>query len=101
MAPTRPAGRGEDPLVRSRRLRRRQVRPHQRRPSRPRAGDARLRSEAVFVPAAGATREDDGYLLTVVSDLKRIPGGPAPPPPTGPLRQAHSAKAAYTLRNAY
>ncbi|MER5799422.1 hypothetical protein [Streptomyces mirabilis] len=55
----------------------------------------------MFVPAAGATREDDGYLLTVVSDLKRIPGGPAPPPPTGPLRQAHSAKAAYTLRNAY
>ncbi|MFF7596783.1 carotenoid oxygenase family protein [Streptomyces mirabilis] len=36
-----------------------------------RAGDARLRSVAVFVPAAGATREDDGYLLTVVSDLKR------------------------------
>jgi carotenoid cleavage dioxygenase len=36
-----------------------------------RAGDARLPSEAVFVPAAGATREDDGYLLTVVSDLKQ------------------------------
>ncbi|MFJ8629047.1 carotenoid oxygenase family protein [Kitasatospora sp. NPDC093550] len=35
------------------------------------AGDARLPSEAVFVPAAGATREDDGYLLTVVSDLKQ------------------------------
>ncbi len=34
-------------------------------------GDARLPSEAVFVPAAGATREDDGYLLTVVSDLKQ------------------------------
>lgn len=36
-----------------------------------RVGDARLPSEAVFVPAAGATREDDGYLLTVVSDLKQ------------------------------
>ncbi|MEV7376227.1 carotenoid oxygenase family protein [Streptomyces sp. NPDC090301] len=35
------------------------------------AGDARLPSEAVFVPAAGGTREDDGYLLTVVSDLKQ------------------------------
>ncbi|MGW4379707.1 carotenoid oxygenase family protein [Kitasatospora sp. NPDC004531] len=35
------------------------------------AGDARLPSEAVFVPAAGAAREDDGYLLTVVSDLKQ------------------------------
>ncbi|NSC19984.1 carotenoid oxygenase family protein [Streptomyces albus subsp. chlorinus] len=35
------------------------------------AGDARLPSEAVFVPAAGATSEDDGYLLTVVSDLKQ------------------------------
>ncbi|MFF5922136.1 carotenoid oxygenase family protein [Streptomyces flavochromogenes] len=34
-------------------------------------GDARLPSEAVFVPAAAATREDDGYLLTVVSDLKQ------------------------------
>ncbi|WP_308433376.1 carotenoid oxygenase family protein [Streptomyces alanosinicus] len=34
-------------------------------------GDARMPSEAVFVPAAGATREDDGYLLTVVSDLKQ------------------------------
>ncbi|WP_327130641.1 carotenoid oxygenase family protein [Streptomyces sp. NBC_01343] len=34
-------------------------------------GDARLPSEAVFVPAAGATREDDGYLLTLVSDLKQ------------------------------
>ncbi|MER5966638.1 carotenoid oxygenase family protein [Streptomyces sp. NPDC002057] len=34
-------------------------------------GDARLPSEAVFVPAEGATREDDGYLLTVVSDLKQ------------------------------
>ncbi|MBD0695057.1 carotenoid oxygenase family protein [Streptomyces sp. CBMA123] len=34
-------------------------------------GDARLPSEAVFVPAAGGTREDDGYLLTVVSDLKQ------------------------------
>ncbi|MFJ9454378.1 carotenoid oxygenase family protein [Kitasatospora sp. NPDC101447] len=36
-----------------------------------RIGDARLPSEAVFVPAAGATGEDDGYLLTVVSDLKQ------------------------------
>ncbi|MFJ9773931.1 carotenoid oxygenase family protein [Kitasatospora sp. NPDC101157] len=35
------------------------------------AGDARLPSEAVFVAAAGGTREDDGYLLTVVSDLKQ------------------------------
>ncbi|RSS50204.1 carotenoid oxygenase family protein, partial [Streptomyces sp. WAC06614] len=34
-------------------------------------GDARMPSEAVFVPAAGATDEDDGYLLTVVSDLKQ------------------------------
>ncbi|MEV4559164.1 carotenoid oxygenase family protein [Kitasatospora sp. NPDC049285] len=34
-------------------------------------GDARMPSEAVFVPADGATREDDGYLLTVVSDLKQ------------------------------
>ncbi|MGE7435567.1 carotenoid oxygenase family protein [Kitasatospora sp. NPDC001175] len=34
-------------------------------------GDARLPSEAVFVPAAGASREDDGYLLTVTSDLKQ------------------------------
>ncbi|WP_229399279.1 carotenoid oxygenase family protein [Micromonospora okii] len=30
-----------------------------------------LPSEAVFVPAADATREDDGYLLTVTSDLGR------------------------------
>ncbi|WP_405358666.1 carotenoid oxygenase family protein [Kitasatospora sp. NBC_00085] len=34
-------------------------------------GDARMPGEAVFVPAAEATREDDGYLLTVVSDLKQ------------------------------
>ncbi|MGW2743604.1 carotenoid oxygenase family protein [Streptomyces sp. NPDC001450] len=34
-------------------------------------GDARLPSEAVFVPAAGATNEDDGYLLSVISDLKQ------------------------------
>ncbi|MEU1624997.1 carotenoid oxygenase family protein [Streptomyces sp. NPDC020096] len=33
--------------------------------------DARLPSEALFVPAAGATNEDDGYLLTVISDLKQ------------------------------
>ncbi|GGR96855.1 MULTISPECIES: carotenoid oxygenase family protein [Streptomyces] len=32
-------------------------------------GDGRLPSEAVFVPAGGGTAEDDGYLLTVVSDL--------------------------------
>ncbi|HEX2315305.1 MAG TPA: carotenoid oxygenase family protein [Thermomonospora sp.] len=32
-------------------------------------GDGRLPSEAVFVPAADATGEDEGYLLTVVSDL--------------------------------
>ncbi|WP_079403246.1 carotenoid oxygenase family protein [Streptomyces sp. 3211] len=36
-----------------------------------RVGDARLPSEAVFVAAADATGEDDGYLLTVVSDLKQ------------------------------
>ena len=35
------------------------------------AGDARMPGEAVYVPAAGATREDDGDLLTVVSDLKQ------------------------------
>ncbi len=34
-----------------------------------RTGPARLAGEAVFVPSAGATREDDGYLLTIVSDL--------------------------------
>ncbi|MYT24136.1 dioxygenase, partial [Streptomyces sp. SID7760] len=34
-------------------------------------GDARMPSEAVFVPADRATNEDDGYLLTVVSDLKQ------------------------------
>ncbi|WP_328724463.1 MFS transporter [Streptomyces sp. NBC_00259] len=32
-------------------------------------GNGQLPSEAVFVPAAGATDEDAGYLLTVVSDL--------------------------------
>ncbi|MCL3992080.1 carotenoid oxygenase family protein [Streptomyces lavenduligriseus] len=32
-------------------------------------GDGQLPSEAVFVPAEGGTSEDDGYLLTVVSDL--------------------------------
>ncbi|MCP9206678.1 carotenoid oxygenase family protein [Streptomyces sp. NEAU-Y11] len=34
-------------------------------------GPGRMPGEAVFVPAAGATREDDGYLLTVVSDLEQ------------------------------
>ncbi|MFE3496792.1 carotenoid oxygenase family protein [Streptomyces sp. NPDC059175] len=34
-------------------------------------GAGRMPGEAVFVPASGATREDDGYLLTVVSDLVR------------------------------
>ncbi|MFF9051648.1 carotenoid oxygenase family protein, partial [Streptomyces erythrochromogenes] len=34
-------------------------------------GDARLPSEAVYVPAHDATAEDDGYLLTIVSDLKQ------------------------------
>ncbi|AXI78767.1 carotenoid oxygenase family protein [Peterkaempfera bronchialis] len=32
-------------------------------------GDGRLPSEAVYVPAQGAGSEDEGYLLTVVSDL--------------------------------
>ncbi|GLX38938.1 carotenoid cleavage dioxygenase [Streptomyces roseochromogenus] len=32
-------------------------------------GAGQLPSEAVFVPAAGATEEDAGYLLTVVGDL--------------------------------
>ncbi|PXX71189.1 carotenoid cleavage dioxygenase [Nocardia tenerifensis] len=32
-------------------------------------GHGRMPGEAVFVPAAGATREDDGYLLTIVSDI--------------------------------
>ncbi len=36
-----------------------------------RVGDARMPSEALFVPAAGSTGEDEGYLLTVVSDLKQ------------------------------
>ncbi|MEU8921568.1 carotenoid oxygenase family protein [Kitasatospora sp. NPDC048545] len=36
-----------------------------------RIGDARMPSEALFVPAADATGEDDGYLLTVVTDLKQ------------------------------
>ncbi|MFF2193913.1 carotenoid oxygenase family protein [Streptomyces sp. NPDC058157] len=33
-------------------------------------GEGRMPGEAVFAPAAGATAEDDGYLLTVVSDVK-------------------------------
>ncbi|WP_308114758.1 carotenoid oxygenase family protein [Streptomyces sp. ISL-12] len=32
-------------------------------------GTGRLPSEAVFVQADGTTGEDEGYLLTVVSDL--------------------------------
>ncbi|WP_326643320.1 carotenoid oxygenase family protein [Streptosporangium sp. NBC_01755] len=34
-------------------------------------GRDRMPGEAVFVPSAGGTREDDGYLLTVVGDLAR------------------------------
>ncbi|GAA5066578.1 carotenoid oxygenase family protein [Nocardia callitridis] len=34
------------------------------------AGPDRHAGEAVFVPAAGATAEDDGYLLSIVSDLR-------------------------------
>ncbi|MEU8899872.1 carotenoid oxygenase family protein [Nocardia sp. NPDC048505] len=33
-----------------------------------RTGAGRIPGEAVFVPAAGATAEDDGYLLTLVGD---------------------------------
>lgn len=33
-------------------------------------GEGRMPGEAVFVPAAGAVGEDDGHLLTVVSDLR-------------------------------
>ncbi|MET9567663.1 carotenoid oxygenase family protein [Streptomyces virginiae] len=38
-------------------------------------GDARQPGEPVYVPGAGATNEDDDYLLTVVSDLEagRLP----------------------------
>jgi carotenoid cleavage dioxygenase len=32
-------------------------------------GPGRMPGEAVFAPAAGASREDDGYLLTIVSDV--------------------------------
>ncbi|WP_405594248.1 carotenoid oxygenase family protein [Streptomyces sp. NBC_01092] len=32
-------------------------------------GEGRMPGEAVFAPAEGATAEDDGYLLTIVSDL--------------------------------
>ncbi|NGO70150.1 carotenoid oxygenase family protein [Streptomyces boncukensis] len=35
-----------------------------------RHGPDRMPGEAVFVPAAGGTAEDDGYLLTIVSDLR-------------------------------
>ncbi|MFE2870860.1 carotenoid oxygenase family protein [Embleya sp. NPDC059259] len=34
-------------------------------------GPGRMPGEAVFVPAAAGTAEDDGYLLTVVGDLAR------------------------------
>ncbi|MEU8523581.1 carotenoid oxygenase family protein [Streptomyces sp. NPDC048577] len=33
-------------------------------------GEGRMPGEAVFAPADGGTAEDDGYLLTIVSDLK-------------------------------
>ncbi|MFE6847469.1 carotenoid oxygenase family protein [Streptomyces sp. NPDC057686] len=33
-------------------------------------GEGRMPGEAVFAPAEGATAEDDGYLLTIVSDVK-------------------------------
>ncbi|MEV6171605.1 carotenoid oxygenase family protein [Streptomyces sp. NPDC051954] len=33
-------------------------------------GEDRMPGEAVFAPAEGGTSEDDGYLLTIVSDLK-------------------------------
>ncbi|MER6218855.1 MULTISPECIES: carotenoid oxygenase family protein [unclassified Streptomyces] len=33
-------------------------------------GEGRMPGEAVFAPAAGGTAEDDGYLMTIVSDLK-------------------------------
>ncbi|MFI6596850.1 carotenoid oxygenase family protein [Nonomuraea sp. NPDC050536] len=33
-------------------------------------GEGRMPGEAVFVPAEGGTNEDDGYLLTIVSDLQ-------------------------------
>ncbi len=34
-----------------------------------RLGPGQMPGEAVFVPAAGGAAEDDGYLLTLVSDL--------------------------------
>jgi carotenoid cleavage dioxygenase len=34
-------------------------------------GAHRIPGEAVFVPAEGGTGEDDGYLLTIVSDVER------------------------------
>lgn len=33
-------------------------------------GEGRMPGEAVFVPARGGTAEDDGYLLTLVSDVR-------------------------------
>ncbi|WP_432040054.1 hypothetical protein [Streptomyces cucumeris] len=37
-------------------------------------GPGRMPGEAVFVPSAGATREDDGELLTV-EPPRRVPSG--------------------------
>lgn len=34
-------------------------------------GPDQMPGEAIFVPAEGATAEDDGYLITIVSDLRR------------------------------
>jgi carotenoid cleavage dioxygenase len=46
----------------------REVPPHHRGRQIRLVGDGRLLSEAVSVPAAGASPEDERYLLTVVSD---------------------------------
>ncbi|ARX81853.1 dioxygenase [Streptomyces alboflavus] len=52
-------------------------------------GRGRMPGEAVFVPAEGATGEDEGYLLTVVSDLvedaSQLLVIDASAPGTGPL----------------
>lgn len=54
-----------------------------------RMGPGRMPGEAVFVPAEGATGEDEGYLLTVVSDLAEDASQllviDASAPGTGPL----------------